>query len=132
MGRVGHASFLEKCTGETTLMGLRRESYSDRKGKTAGLFSFQNTPTYILFSLPFISFLPLCHLSSLSLSPCLLPLCLCSVFSTLFLISCLFLHHKKRRFNKVQEYKAVAEESLLRPSLPCYGHCPEGPTMFSA
>lgn len=38
--RVGHASFLEKFTGETTLMGLRRESYSDRKGKTAGLFSF--------------------------------------------------------------------------------------------
>lgn len=42
-GRVRHASFLEKVTGETALMGLRRESYSDRKGKAAGLFRFQNT-----------------------------------------------------------------------------------------
>ena len=59
----------------------------------------------------------------------LLPL-LCSVFSTLFSVSCLFPHHTKLKFNKVQEYKAVAKDSLLRLSLPCYGHCLEGATMF--
>lgn len=112
-GRVGHASFLENVTSETTLMGLRRESYSDRhtligKARQQDYLVSRILTVCILFSLPFISFLPFCHPSSSS------P------------------HHGKLRFNKVEEYKFVAEESLLRLSLPCYRHCLEGSTMFSA
>lgn len=110
-------------------MGLRRESYSDRKGKTAGHFFFpeHSTCTHSVVSAFYLILILSTTPFPLSLpSPSLFLFCLLHTLS----FSCLFCHHNKLRFNKVQEYKAAAEESA-ETFLTCYEHCLEVSTMFS-